>query len=433
MADIPLIKDVYYSLRGMLLYQTMLRESCYWSTEKRKAYQFRKLKRLLISASEGVPYYQQIFSEVGFYPQTDFQSLEVLQQLPILSKQTVKDNAKAFVDKRYLSKSLRFQTSGSTGMPMEVFVHPQQWIMEQGVVWRHWQWGGYNFRDPQAMVRSYVPPNEQQLWKTNSLSNFTYFSPFHLSEDNMSRYLDHMLEKKITVIRGYPSSVTTLAEHVLKTSHVIPQLKLILTASEALPDKDREKIEKAFGAKVSNHYGLAEQVVMMGDCEKHEGLHHYDEYGFLELIDTEVLAMKLIVGTNLHNLTTPLIRYDTGDLAQLSEKPCSCTKTLPTIKNIIGRRDATIKTTNGTAIPTVNFYTMFNDFQEIERWQIVQSSLTQLVIKLKGENIAKERVEQLRKHIDSRLNNSGIEVGIEINKPFIQKVEGKINSFVSLL
>jgi phenylacetate-CoA ligase len=187
-----------------------------------------------------------------------------------------------------------------------------------------------------------------------------------------------MISNKISVLRGYPSSILTIAEFVLKSNHPIPNIKLILTASEVLTDIDRNKIERAFNARISNHYGLAEQIVMMGDCEKHEGLHNYEEYGYLELLDTEIKDVKRIIGTNLHNLTTPLIRYDTGDLAVISEHNCSCHKVLPTIKNIIGRNDAQILTIEGYKIPTVNFYTMFEHFSEIQRWQIVQHSLTEL-------------------------------------------------------
>lgn len=101
------------------------------------------------------------------------------------------------MNNKYTKSSILFKTSGSTGVPFEILVHPNQWIMEQGVVWRHWKWGGYNFRDSLAMVRSFVPPNNKTLWQTNKISNFTFFSPFHLNDENMAKYLDHMIAKKL--------------------------------------------------------------------------------------------------------------------------------------------------------------------------------------------------------------------------------------------
>ena len=352
----------------------MLKKSCYWTADKMERYQLEKLKFLLLESYHGIPYYRELFDSLAFNPITDFKSLSDLDKLPILSKEFINKNKNIFVNIKHTKNSILFKTSGSTGVPFEILVHPNQWILEQGVVWRHWKWGGYNFRDPLAMVRSFVPSNEQTLWRTSKLSNFTYFSPFHLNDVNMAKYLDHMVARNIVILRGYPSSIATLADFVIRSGHAIPKIKLILTASEVLTDKDRHLIESAFEAKVSNHYGLAEQIVMMGDCEKHEGLHNYDEYGYLELIDTEDPKIKRIIGTNLNNVTTPLIRYDTGDLAVIADKPCTCGRSLPTIKNIIGRKDAVIKTGEGYEIPTVNFYTMFEEFQELERWQIVQHS-----------------------------------------------------------
>ena len=432
MSKIPFLKDLYYTVQGIKLYSKMLKKSCYWPEEKITDYQYKKLKHLLIEAYLGIPFYRDLFNDLRFNPFTDFNTITDLSKLPILSKEFAKSNVELLVNQKYSKKAIKFKTSGSTGVPFEIWVHPDQWIMEQGVVWRHWKWGGYNFRDSLAMIRSYVPPNEFKLWRTNKVSNFTFFSPFHLNDENMAKYFEVMIAKKISILRGYPSSIVCLADFVLRTNHPIPDIKLVLTASEVLTDKDRELIETVFSVKVSNHYGLAEQIVMMGDCEKHEGLHNYDEYGYLELLDTENPNVKRIIGTNLHNLTTPLIRYDTGDLAIVSDQICSCGRTLPTIKNIIGRKDAVIKTVEGYEIPTVNFYTMLEEFQEIDRWQIVQRSLTEIDFVFRSKNISNQRLDLLKLEIKRRLNENMV-VNLIPNGNFIQKNEGKQNPFISLL
>ena len=432
MAKIPFLKDCYFTIQGIRLYSKMLKKSCYWTADKIERYQLEKLKILLRESYNGIPYYRELFDSIAFNPNTDFNSLTDISKIPILNKEFAKKNKDLFVNSKYTKNAILFKTSGSTGVPFEILVHPNQWIFEQGVVWRHWKWGGYNFRDPLAMVRSFVPPDEKTLWRTSKLSNFTYFSPFHLNDVNMAKYLDHMISRNIVILRGYPSSIATLADFVIRSGHPIPKIKLVLTASEVLADKDRTLIESAFAAKVSNHYGLAEQIVMMGDCEKHEGLHNYDEYGYLELLDTDDPQIKRIVGTNLNNLTTPLIRYDTGDLAIVAEKPCSCGRTLPTIKNIIGRKDAVIKTVEGYEIPTTNFYTMLEHFQEIDRWQIVQKSLTEIELVFSSRNITIKRSNDLEQEIRKRLNDKMC-VTLSKNGNFIQKSEGKLNPFISLL
>ncbi len=396
-------------------------------------YQFNKLHILLCSAYEGIPYYKTLFDSVNFNPMTDFKTLDDMQKIPILPKEQARALGKTqLTNPDFLENAMTFRTSGSSGNPFEVFVHPNHWIIEQGVVWRHWAWGGYKFRDKMAIVRSFVPKNNAQLYKKEYSRNFIYFSPFHLNDENMEAYLKKMITEKVVILRGYPSSLVTLAQFVLRTKHPIPNIKLALVASELLSDADRDTIESAFKTKVSNHYGLAEQIVMMGDCEKHEGLHNYDEYGYLELLDTDQPNIKRIIGTNLNNLTMPLIRYDTGDLAEIASQPCSCGRTLPTIKNIIGRSDAAILTEEGYTIPTVNFYTLFETFTDLYRWQIVQHSLTQIeVIILPKPDFSADRINDLRTALSARLPAS-IQIEIVSDKPFIQKHEGKINTFVKL-
>lgn len=426
-----ILKDIYYTSIGILVYYFFLKKTQYWNIEKIKDYQFKKLKHLLVESYEGIPYYKKLFDDIGFNPYYHFKTLKDLEKIPVLSKSLVKENVNHFENNKYQKNSILFRTSGSTGKPLKILIYYKQWILEQGVIWRHWKWGGYNFRDSLAMVRSYVPTNEFKLWKTSHISNFIYFSPFHLNDENIKKYLNIMIKKKVIILRGYPSSLVCLANFVIRTKHVIPKIKLILTASEVLTDKDRFLIEKAFRAKVSNHYGLAEQIVMMGDCEKHEGMHNYDEYGYLELLDTDDPQIKRIIGTNLHNLTTPLIRYDTGDLAILANKPCSCGRSLPIVMNIIGRKDSVIKTVEGYEIPTVNFYTMFQYFHEIDRWQIIQKSLTEIEFIIASQNFTNERLDVLKNEITKRLN-SKIHIVISQNVNFIQKHEGKINPFIRL-
>ncbi len=431
MTPLGLAKDLLLTYKGIRFYDNFLKKSCYFSKEEMDAYQFQKLRFLLTESYEGVEYYRELFKKIGFQPEKDFQKLTDLQQIPTLSKATARE-VRPFLDNpKYLKNAMKLRTSGSTGQPFEINVSENAWIVEQGVVWRHWKWSGYNFRDRMAIVRSYVPKGDA-WFKWNRMNNFIYFSPFQLNDSNISKYLNQMMKMNVTILRGYPSSVATIADYVKRTNHPIPKFKFILVASEVLTDTDRFLIEKTLKAPVTNHYGLADVCVMMGDCEKHEGLHNYDEYSYLELMDTDNMNEKRIVGTHLHNLATPLIRYETGDIAELADKPCSCGKTLPTIKNIGGRKDVKLRTPEGYEVPTVNFYTMFETFQDVSRWQIVQHRLDFIEFIVKTPYLAPERIEQLRHAIYDRLPKS-IEVDISINKDFVQKGEGKINTVMSFL
>jgi phenylacetate-CoA ligase len=396
--------------------------------------QFLKLKKLLIESGKYVPYYKELFVQIGFNPVTDFNSLEDLKRIPVLGKDMVRNNREKFINQRCVKSALEFKTSGSSGNPFSALVSPGHWILEQGVVWRHWKWAGYYFRDKMAIVRSYSPKSGQKLIKVDKIRNFYYYSPFHLSDENMKMYLQHMIEEEIVFLRGYPSSLVTLSNFVLDTGCEIPNIKGILTASEVLTDEDRNIIESAFKAKVSNHYGLAEQIVMFGDCEKHEGLHNYDEYGYLELLDTDISTQKKIIGTNLNNFAMPLIRYDTGDLADTSKMSCSCGRSSFVVNNILGRHDSQIITPEGQKIPSVNFYTVLEHYP-VEGWQIVQHTIDNVEVILHGSDLedqAEGLLDRLTDDLSNRLPNS-MSFQMTLNKPYLKVGEGKKNPFVSLI
>ena len=394
-------------------------------------YKYKKLKVLLIEANKNVPYYKDLFARIGFEPLSDFKSLEDLQKIPTLPKSLVKQDPSLFINKRMKRGFIYLKTSGSTGIPLEVRISYKAWIVEQAMIWRNWGWSGYGFRSKMTFIRSFVPKNKI-LFRKDKIRNFIYFSPFHLTEENCLAYARKMKEEKVKFLRGYPSSIQTFAENIRKHNISIPTLKGVFVASERLTEKGRAIIEKAFGIPVSNHYGLADVCVMMGDCERHQGLHNYEDYGHLELLEYEGKAhKKRIVGTHLHNKAMPLIRYETGDIAELSTGDCPCDRSFPTIKNIIGRHDAAIVLSDGTKVPTVNFYTMFDKYLDIDRWQLVQKRHNVFEVYLKMAPAAYEKiVEDMDLELKKRLAQN-VEISYLLNQPFKQVYEGKINPFIS--
>lgn len=432
MTTLKIWEDFLLTIKGLLHYNFFLKKSQYWDKNRLREYQFLKLRKLLIEAYEHVPYYKTFYNDNGFFPERDFNNLNDIVKVPILTKAAAKKFKNELVNAKFLNSSFPLRTSGSTGEPFEVLVSTNAWVVEQGVVWRHWIWGGYQFRDEIAIIRSFSPKKGQPLIKYDKIRNFTYYSPFHMNEENMHMYLKVINDRNTKVLRGYPSSILTLAIHAKKNGITIPTLKFILTASEVLSDVDRGFIEDVFKCKISNHYGLAEVCVMMGDCEKHEGLHNYDEYGYVEFLPTEDSRYSKIVGTNLHNYAMPLIRYETGDLAELTNSPCSCGRNLPTIKNIVGRSDSNIITQEGFKIPTVNFYTMFEKILSVNRWQIIQRDINHIEVVVESEKLPESDYLEIIHGLEQRLPNS-IKTQISLNGSFIKINDGKVNAFVSLI
>ena len=93
----------------------------------------------------------------------------------------------------------------------------------------------------------------------------------------------------------------------------------------------RAQMQNLFGAEVFDRYGLTEAGSVAAECPMHAGLHILEHEFIVEYLKPEVDEpaeedeVGEIVLTNLGRLARPIIRYRTGDFAQLSrDHHCSC-------------------------------------------------------------------------------------------------------------
>jgi phenylacetate-CoA ligase len=415
------MKDAFLTFIGIILYHIKYKKFPKKSNYFIRKYQFRKLRKLLITCLD-VPYYKELFYNINFNPKIDFRNLSDIEKIPILTKEIVRTNPELFINQRYLKKSLIFKTSGTTGAPFISYVSYKHWIVEQAVIWRHWKWAGYRLFNPIAIIRSHNPKSETDIIKEDKIRRWTYYSPYHLNDKWMEIFYQDILKKKTKFLRGYPSSLSLFAEFCLKNGYSIPTLKGCLTASEVLSSKERIVIEDAFKVKVYDHYGLAEAIVMLHNNGQKETYFNCEEYGFLELIKTDIKGEYEIIGTNLNNYSMPLIRYNTEDIAEAS---ISNSEVL--IKNVIGRKDVYIETET-VLIPTVNLYTLLCKVDGIIQWQIIQNDKKTLDIYLKVK--PDHNIEIIKKKIDT-LNKTGLIFKYHQTTVFSLVGEGKLKPFIS--
>ena len=423
------IKDLILSFIGILLYSFFYKNFIYKSRSTISKYQFKKIKNLLIECSNNVPYYKKLFKDIGFNPQTDFQSIQDLEKIPILNQQTVRENRLDFLNQKSRFY-VKMKTSGTSGSPFKSRVSFRHWIVEQSVIWRQWKSFGYKFRDKMAIIRSYAPKEDEPIIKIDFLRNFIFYSPYHLTDDNMDIYYSDMKKRKIKFLRGYPSSIKIFAEYCYKKKYSFKYLKGILLASETLTDNDKIFMKKVFNVPVINHYGLAECVVMIGNIESDKLLYNYEDYGYLEAIKLSDNQYSLI-GTNLNNYSMPLIRYNTNDIIEIDKKNNSNSKiNFQKIKKILGRGNEYI-ISQYKKIPLTNIYTTFAKYTEISKFQIIQENINFVRVIINLNSDSHSNVEQRLTEDLNFLNHEKISFKLDFSSNFLQFNEGKIPTFVT--
>ena len=124
-------------------------------------------------------------------------------------------------------------------------------------------------------------------------------------------------------------------------------LKLLVIGAEPHSEETRKRIEKLFGVKACNSYGLSEMngPGVAFECEEQNGLHIWEDAYIVEIVDPSTLEpvqpgeVGELVLTTLDREAMPIIRYRTRDLTRFLPGECACGRTARRIDRITGRSD----------------------------------------------------------------------------------------------
>ncbi|MFA5811629.1 MAG: hypothetical protein WC956_04790 [bacterium] len=347
------------------------------SSDEVCAYRDARLRAFLQWSVDTVPYYEKLFRKLGAHPM-EFTSLDDLNRLPVLTKRQVQDNPAEFVSKGVRRhERVIAHTSGSTGGGLR-FATTKAAIQEQfAVSWRYLGWYGFTRDRWRAYFggRSIVPARQMRppFWRYNVPGKQILFSGYHLSEQNLPYYVETLNERRPSWLIGYPSSIAALAEYLLGTNASLAYaLKGIALCSENLMPRHADAIERAFGIRPVQDYGQAEAVANMSQC-LHGNLHVDEDFAAVEFIPVDADGTTCrVIGTNVSNLATPLIRYDTGDLVTVSGARCGCGRPGRVVDAIDGRGEDCVVLRNGTKIGRMDH--VFKDLVNVREAQLYQKT-----------------------------------------------------------
>ena len=169
---------------------------------------------------------------------------------------------------------------------------------------------------------------------------------------NTDKQLQMMMDLKTTVLTATSSYALLLAEEINKRGlRDKIHLKKGVFGSERWSKKMREYIRNELGVELYDIYGLTE-IYGPGigiTCEKEQGIHYWDDYVYIEIINPETGEpvpdgeTGEIVITTLVKEGAPLLRFRTHDLSRIIPEKCSCGRSYPRLDTIGGRSDDMFK------------------------------------------------------------------------------------------
>lgn len=381
-----------------------------WLTADRlAAIQQVRLGAMVRFAAEHVPYYRDLFRSLSIH-WSDLGTPSDLVALPILEKETVRANPDAFHAASSGERLIPATTGGTTGTPLRYLVSLRALQYNYATYdarFRHWAGVGLGDRMASINGRIIVPIDQKRppYWRRNLAFNQLYLSAYHLSEGNLSAYVDRLRRFNPVMVVGYVSSVHTLARYILERGNVgAVRPRAVLVSSETLLPEVRADIEAAFGCRVFDGYSLGELTAFIGQCSE-GSMHVSPEYGVIEFIQSG--DQTEMVTTGLFNRGTVLLRYRTGDLATAVAASCGCGRSLPRTSPIGGRVDDAVVTAEGVRVGPATLSLAFQSCPGIREAQIVQaeagSATVLLVTTLK---FGTEEQSHLQGELAARLGRS---------------------------
>lgn len=398
-----------------------------------------QLRKLLLHAVETVPYYTESFKRAKINQQ-EIQKFELadIARLPFLEKNDLRAHGTNTLLSSVREKGGEFfPSSGSTGTPTQiVFSYPMHQRWSAGFEARIRHWAGVDQFTSRGTIggRRVVPDGDarEPFYRYNFIEKQVYFSAYHISADHAQNYLEGIKRHSVQYMTGYAMSNFFLARFFEEMKLDVPPLKAVITSSEKLTESMRQTFERVYQCKSFDSWSGLEACGLVSECE-HGSLHISPDLGLIELLDEASKPVKPgevgeVVCTGFVNFDQPLIRYRIGDVMRLGDKPCSCGRAMPVIKEIIGRVEDTVIGKDGREM--VRFHGIFINLPNVIEGQIIQHTLDTFEIKIvTNGKWTPEEALLVKNRMVSQLGE--VEVTINEVTTIIRNPSGKFPSVIS--
>lgn len=303
-----------------------------------------QVKRLLKSGS----FYGEVYRKAGI---TGVSSQEDFEKLPFSSKDDLRNAYPLGIQAVPEEEVVRIHSSsGTTGKPV-IIPYTAKDVDDWAIMFaRCYETAGITNKDRIQITPAYG------LWTAGigfqlgaeKLGAMTV----PMGPGNTDKQLQMMMDLKTTVLTATSSYALLLAEEINKRGlRDKIHLKKGVFGSERWSKKMREYIRNELGVELYDIYGLTE-IYGPGigiTCEKEQGIHYWDDYVYIEIINPETGEpvpdgeTGEIVITTLVKEGAPLLRFRTHDLSRIIPEKCSCGRSYPRLDTIGGRSDDMFK------------------------------------------------------------------------------------------
>jgi len=318
-----------------------------------------------------------------------YKSYKSLQDFPVVDKLIIKNN---FEDINILPVNtpnlLEASSSGSTGTPFKVYQTRRKARRNRADVIYFANSVGYEIGDQLLFIRLWMK-KYRKAPLINKLTNIVEIDVENdLNDDKLESLLKQFQkDKQSKGIIGYPSGFEKVCNYLdkIKSAPLDCNVKSIIATSEALYDNVRDNMEYYFKSPIVSRYSNEENGILSQQMIDDKAYTINWASYYIEILDinedkpAKPEELGRIVVTDLYNLATPLIRYDTGDLGKFCNYE---NDNIPKFEIVSGRKKDVLYNTSGEVVNSFIVYGGITKFPELNQFQIIQHSKTEYTFKI---------------------------------------------------
>lgn len=316
-------------------------------------YQLEKFVETIRNAKESSIFYRALLKEID--PDT-ITRLKDIERIPFVTPDDLRERGKDMLCVRNaeISRIVTLETSGTTANPKRIYYTEE----DQELTIDFFHHGMRNLVDESDVVLIMMPCERPgsvgdllDMGLRRLGSGTVPYGPLKPDYQDIPDVLRNMEREGVTCIVGSPTQVDELAktsaalagqeEWKENFAHIASQMRSVLLSSEYVPEETCELINKVWGCKVFEHYGMTEMGLGGAvSCWTLEGYHPREADLYFEIIDSntgEVLPdgeFGEVVFTTLTRNGMPFIRYRTGDTSRWLVEPCKCGSVLKRLDKV---------------------------------------------------------------------------------------------------
>lgn len=318
------------------------------------------------------PFYRKRFAEHKLRPE-DIKTLDDLRKIPFTTKNDLRENYPFGMAAVPLEETVRLHSSsGTTGNPT-VVLHTQRDLDQ-------WAEAVARCLYMVGLRKSDVFQNSSGYGMFTGGLGFQYGAErlgmltVPAAAGNTLRQIKFITDFGTTALHAIPSYASRLYEVMLQQG-IDPRdtkLRTLLIGAEPHSEAQRKRIEEMLGVKAYNSFGMSEMCGpgVAFECPEQTGLHIWEDYYIVEIIDPDTLEPVAegetgeMVLTTINREAMPLLRYRTRDLTRILPGKCPCGRNHIRLDRMKGRSDDMI-ILKGVNIFPIQVETILMKFKEL--------------------------------------------------------------------